>query len=308
MKTATTPLTRSTYRLVDYATHAYLALVGLLILVFYSANITFRLLVPAVHVAAMAGLHFIILKQALYPHHRILTGLRNFYPFLLYTLFYMQSEALNLTFVQGYLDGFFIRLEENLFGMQPSVRFMEALPYLAVSEIFYLSYFSYYVMVFGVGLALFMRDWEQYIHYISLISITFYICYLLYIFLPVVGPPVFYTIIPGYLGQETLPYSPLQYPPQLTEGVFYQIMKVIYRWFEGSGAAFPSSHVAVALGTLYFSWRYLPRIRFLHLGAVILLGLSTVYCRYHYVVDVVAGIVTAALVLPLGEYLYRRVK
>jgi hypothetical protein len=56
--------------------------------------------------------------------------------------------------------------------------------------------------------------------------------------------------------------------------------------FESPGAALPSSHVAVAVCTVYFSFRYLPRIRYLHLIMAILLCGSTVYCRYHYVVDV----------------------
>jgi membrane-associated phospholipid phosphatase len=37
---------------------------------------------------------------------------------------------------------------------------------------------------------------------------------------------------------------------------------------------------------------------------VILLCLATVYCRYHYVVDAVAGALTAAALIPLGNWLY----
>jgi membrane-associated phospholipid phosphatase len=83
-------------------------------------------------------------------------------------------------------------------------------------------------------------------------------------------------------------------------------MAVIYRNFESGGGAFPSSHVAVAICTLYFSCRHLPRIRHIHLVAVIAMCLATVYCRYHYAVDVAAGAVTAAILIPLGELLYRR--
>ena len=48
-------------------------------------------------------------------------------------------------FVGGYLDGYFIRLEQTLFGCQPSILFMEKLPWLPISEIFYAAYFSFYV-------------------------------------------------------------------------------------------------------------------------------------------------------------------
>jgi membrane-associated phospholipid phosphatase len=43
-----------------------------------------------------------------------------------------------------------------------------------------------------------------------------------------------------------------------------------------------------------------------HLVAAILLCISTVYGRYHYVVDVVAGIAAAAVLVPLGDWLYRK--
>jgi membrane-associated phospholipid phosphatase len=64
--------------------------------------------------------------------------------------------------------------------------------------------------------------------------------------------------------------------------------------------------VAVAITTLYFTWQHLPRIRYPHLTAVVALSLATVYCRYHYAVDVLAGAATAATMIPLGEWLYRR--
>ena len=83
-------------------------------------------------------------------------------------------------------------------------------------------------------------------------------------------------------------------------------MLLIYRMFEAPGAAFPSSHVAVALCTLYFSFKYLRPIRYLHLVFAVLLCCSTIYCRYHYAVDVAAGLITAAIVVPLGNWLYRK--
>jgi len=60
----------------------------------------------------------------------------------------------------------------------------------------------------------------------------------------------------------------------------------------------------VALCTVFFSFRYLKRIRYAHLAVTGLLCLSTVYCRYHYVVDVLAGLVAAAVLVPLGNWLY----
>jgi membrane-associated phospholipid phosphatase len=81
-------------------------------------------------------------------------------------------------------------------------------------------------------------------------------------------------------------------------------MRWVYRVFEAPGAALPSSHVAVALCTVFFSFRYLRSIRYVHLAVALLLCLSTVYCRYHYAVDVLAGLVAAAVLIPIGNWLY----
>jgi membrane-associated phospholipid phosphatase len=198
-------------------------------------------------------------------------------------------------------------MDEIIFGFQPSLTFMQSLPYWPVSEIFYASYFSYYVMITGVGLALYLRNRQQFFHYLSVVSFVFYICYFAYLFTPVTGPRVFFRVIDGYaLPPDVRPEFVPEFPAAVQAGPFYQIMAWIYENFEASGAAFPSSHVAVAITTLWFSFRYLPRIRIAHLMMVVLLSLSTVYCRYHYVVDVVAGILTAAVLVPLGNWFYFR--
>jgi len=176
-----------------------------------------------------------------------------------------------------------------------------------MSEILYASYFSYYVMIIGVGLALFLRNRRQFLQYLSVVSLVFYLCYLVYIFTPVTGPQIFFRAIDGYeLPPDVRPSVLPEYPAAVKIGPFFRLMAWIYNTFEASGAAFPSSHVAVALTTFWFSCRYLPRIRLAHLVMVMLLCLSTVYCRYHYVVDVLAGIATAAILMPLGNWAYFR--
>ena len=293
------------YEFIDYATQIYVGLVGLMILFFHNERVPCWPVLFGAHAVCMAGIHVLIRTCA---KNRVLDFLRHFYPILLYPVLYRETGALNLMFVTSYLDPAFIQLEEQLFGCQPSVEFMRALPYLLVSELFYMSYFSYYVMIVAVGLALYLQDKRRFFHYVSIVSFVFYVCFLTYIFVPVIGPFIFRIEIPHFAGQEKLPFYLLADPPAIQAGPFYRIMKLIYRYFEGHGAAFPSSHVAIAVCALWFSWRYLRRIRYVHLVVVILLSVSTVYCRYHYVVDIPAGVATAAVFLPLGNFLYRRLR
>ena len=73
----------------------------------------------------------------------------------------------------------------------------------------------------------------------------------------------------------------------------------MFRHFEIGGAAFPSSHVAVATLVLYYTVRYARSAAWFVGPLVLSLILSTVYCGYHYAIDVLAGLATVALLLPL---------
>jgi membrane-associated phospholipid phosphatase len=225
---------------------------------------------------------------------------------LFYIWFFGETGWLNRMFFSTYLDPIVIRWEQGLFGCQPSILWMEKLPYLAVSELFYAAYFSYYLMIGGVGLALYLRDRQQFFHYVSVMSFVFYICYAIYIVVPVIGPPVFFHNAAGFSLPAELQRLAAQasFPEVIKRGVFFRLMAWIYKVFEAPGAAIPSSHVAIALCTVSFSFRYLPRIRYVHLVVAVLLCLATVYCRYHYLTDVLAGIATAAVLVPLGNWLY----
>jgi membrane-associated phospholipid phosphatase len=296
------------YRFVDHATQVYAVVVGFLLLVFHNQTVPRWRALVGLHILLIVLLHGLIQAGSRPAPAKILDFLRNYYPVLLYTAFFCEAGWINRMFFTDYLDASVIRAEQAIFGCQPSTALMAKLPYLLVSELFYLSYFSYYLMISGVGLALFIRNRAQFLHFISVVSFVFYVCYIIYVFVPVIGPRVLKYDFEGFNLPvdlaNVLPVEP--YPEVVTRGVFFKIMGWIYRTFEAPGSALPSSHVAVALCTLFFSFLYLPKIKYLHLVMAILLCLSTVYCGYHYAIDVVAGVITAGILVPLGNGLYRR--
>ncbi|MCX7723177.1 MAG: phosphatase PAP2 family protein, partial [Verrucomicrobiae bacterium] len=295
------------YKFIDYITQGYIALVAVIILVLHDETVPAWPWLLLAHGACMAAIHWLIQAHAARPNQRVLNFLRHFYPILLYTGFYRETGLLNQMLFSGYLDPFFVRLEEKLFGFQPSIAFMQWLPYRWASELFYAAYFSYYVMITGVGLALLLKNRQQFLHYVSVVSFTFYVCYLTYIFTPVIGPRLFYREIAGYqLPPEVIPNPIPPIPEAVQSGIFYKIMAVIYDIFESPGAAFPSSHIAVALVTLYFSFKYLRAVRHIHAVTVLLLCLSTVYGHYHYVVDVIGGAAAALVLVPAANWLWRK--
>jgi len=292
------------YRLVDYLTQGYIVLVGLLILVFHGRGLRLWLLLVGAHAAILVADHALI-RIAGDRKTGFLALLRAFYPMLLYTFLYCETHKLDRLFTHAAQDGFFIDLEQRLFGAQLSRTFMAAAPYVWVSEVFYLFYFSYYVMIFGVGMGLYLTRRRQFFHYLTLASFVFYLCYLTYIFLPVMGPHA--TESGVVLKGATGAVGPRVTPEAVQSGPFFNLMKLVYKLVEPEGgAAFPSSHVALAVAALWFSWTCFKYVRWLHLVAVIMLCLSTVYCGYHYAVDVLGGLATAALLVPVGELIYRR--
>jgi membrane-associated phospholipid phosphatase len=294
------------YTFVDYATQGYMVLAGALILLFHNSTVPRWPWLLGAHIAGLLLVHGLLGCHARGRGGQALDLLRHFYPVLLYAWFFAETGWLNRMFFNEYMDPLAILWDQRLFGCQPSVLFMERLPYLAISEVFYASYFSYYVMIAGVGLALYLRNRSQFFHYVSVVSFVFYFCYTIYIILPIIGPKVFFHEVAGYsLPEPIQQLSPTDiYPETVQRGVFFHIMAFIYRVFEAPGAALPSSHVAIALCTVFFSFRYLRAIRYVHLAVAFLLCLATIYCRYHYVVDVLTGMMTAALLVPLGNWLY----
>jgi len=278
----------------------------LLIGFFHNRSVPYWSELLCAHVLGLGLIHCLILLCARSRPAPLLDFLRHFYPVLLYTPFFCETGSLNRLFFTDYLDPKVARWEQFLFGCQPSVLFMQKVPWLPVSELFYAAYFSYYIMIAGIGLTLFLRNRQQFFHYLSVVSFLFYVCYLIYIFLPVIGPRAFFHQVEGYALPDKIQQLAVTdaYPDAVQAGVFFRLMKWLYRVFEAPGAALPSSHVAVALCTVFFSFRYLRRIRYAHLAVASLLCLSTVYCRYHYVVDVLTGLVAAAVLVPMGNWLY----
>lgn len=295
------------YAFVDFATQTYIALVALLVLLFHGQQMPAWPWLLLAHGAGLALIHGLIQIADRFPGNRTLDILRHYYPIPLFIAFYRETELLNQLFLTGYLDPYFLRLEQWLFGMQPGLELMPRFPQRWLAELLYAAYFSYYLMIAGVGLALLLRDRRQFAHFIAVVSFMFYVCYTIYIILPVVGPRIVYRgLVEQQLPQDVLPDLDFAPPESVQGAVFFRLMGWIYDHFEAAGAAFPSSHVAVAIATVYFSFLYLRRIRYVHAIAAVLLCVSTVYGRYHYVVDVVAGALMAVLLVPLGNRLYQR--
>ena len=197
------------------------------------------------------------------------------YPLALYTFFYYQSGLLNRALVPHFLDDPFLAADVRIFGEFPGFLLHRAFPGAVANEVFHFSYFCYYLIIPFAGILLYRKSHDLFARYLLEVSVLFYVCYAIFILLPVEGP---LHLRDGFFHGS---------------GVFERIVDFLYRKGENPGGAFPSSHVAVAWLVAWWSFRQLPRVSLVLIPLVVLLSLATVYGMFHYGVDVLAGMAMA---------------
>ncbi|MGH8461718.1 MAG: phosphatase PAP2 family protein [Stenotrophobium sp.] len=120
---------------------------------------------------------------------------------------------------------------------------------------------------------------------------------------------LFTTYALGFLGYTLLPaggpYLAMTKLPPLTGGAITQLMLPLVNHGSNGVDVFPSIHVAVSLYLLMFDARYYRHRFWWLLLPCIALWVSTVYLRYHYVVDVLGGALIAVVGIVTAS-LYRR--
>jgi membrane-associated phospholipid phosphatase len=192
------------------------------------------------------------------------------------------------------LDPFFARLEERIFGMQPAVEFAEALGYApGLTELFFFGYFFYYLLITSGFWLMFLRGrQDRAARCVFIVSTSFAVLYVWYVFFPVHGPKYFIDILHA------------RYYAEFDGFLFTSIMTGVLPNMNLAGAAFPSSHVAIALVALFLNKRYAPRLAAVYAPMTLLLMVSTVYIYAHYAVDVLAGVLVGPLLYVLVRRFY----
>jgi membrane-associated phospholipid phosphatase len=185
-------------------------------------------------------------------------------------------------------------LDDRVFGVHPTVWLERAL-WPPLTEIFQIVYATYYFYPVILGVVLWRKGWFARFHFwVFILMLGFYLSYLGYIAVPAVGPRFILA------EQQTQPLR----------GIFlFEAIRVTLDRAEGvTRDCFPSGHTEMTLLVLYYSWRFHRRTFRWFLLPCCAIILSTVYLRYHYVVDVVAGIFVALVVVLVADWLHRVLK
>ena len=275
------------FRPEDTAFMIYLVLVAVLVTLFHRGVERWWFYVLSHSFAA--GLMIPWLRFSTGYQHPMIKFLRYWYIPIVLGFFYEQIDNYILGIHGMYLDHFITTFEKNLLGVHPSV-WLERFASPPVTEIMKISYNSYYWLGPVLGIALYIKgDLIPYRRTLFSIVTAFFISYLGFFLFPVVGPR--YALSHLYKG-------PL-------EGyVVTAIQDFIMEVGDIHGGCMPSSHVAVALVVLLLAWVYRKKMAVWMTPFVTMLCISTVYNRYHYLSDVVAGIAVGLFSFWLGKKVY----
>lgn len=188
------------------------------------------------------------------------------------------------------IDSKLLMLDYLIFKNHPAL-ILEKIANPVLTDILQIAYTTYYFIpiVFGI---LLLRNGQkkEFERSLFLVLFCFYLSYIGYIIFPALGPRFsinhLQTIeLKGYLIAE-------------------DIQNLLNRLEGIKRDAFPSGHTGVMLTILYLSFKFQRRFFWFVLPVIIALIFSTIYCRYHYVVDVIAGILLTIITIILGEPYY----
>lgn len=218
---------------------------------------------------------------------------RNLYIILIGGFVYFEHHYLVPLVNPHDIDELLINIDRYLFmGNDPTV-LLESFTLPILTELLEIAYVSYYLLPTAFMLLLYFKGKRLEFHAsTAMILLSLYICYLGYYAFPAIGPR--FTL-------DHLQSMPLS-------GLFtYDYIRTMI--LEVSGVTrdcCPSGHTFVSMTTALLAYRYLkPFFKTAFVWASLIV-VSTVYLRYHYVIDVIAGLILAMTLFKLTPLLVNR--
>jgi membrane-associated phospholipid phosphatase len=181
----------------------------------------------------------------------------------------------------------------------------------------HLGYVSYFPLITLVTLFYYLWRYVEFERASFIILASFFIYYLIFIFLPVTGPQFYYlaagmeNIASGVfpdVGHYFANHQEMVTLPGYQDGLFYHLVEDAHAVGERPTAAFPSSHVGITTILMFLAWRTHNKLLFWGMMPFyVLMCLATVYIMAHYAIDVIGGWGSAAVIYTLLQFLSRKI-
>ena len=186
------------------------------------------------------------------------------------------------------VDNKLIVLDDYILGFQPAI-YLEKFISPGLTDFMYFSYssFLFYILLFTMYLYV-RKNYHAFRETLVSVILTFYIGYIGYVFFPAVGPKftmahLFETSLSGSFITDRLSFL-----------MDYEISEYTRR------DCFPSLHNGVIFLILLFAFKHQKTYALIFLPFAIALFISTLYLRYHYFIDMIAGFILATAMFYLG--------
>lgn len=192
------------------------------------------------------------------------------------------------------LDTFLIKIDYFIFGIHPTL-WLEKITVPWLTEILQIVYSTFYFLPIILIVILFLKKKEEELNLVAFqVVLGFYISYLVYFIVPAIGP------------RFTLAH--LQSFPLTGIWVMEDIQFFLNKLEQIQRDAFPSGHTAITVLTLFYAKKSAKNYYYIMLPITILMVFSTVYLRYHYVIDVFAGFILFFCLIFFGPKIFKKLE
>jgi membrane-associated phospholipid phosphatase len=215
---------------------------------------------------------------------------RHWYPHLFFLFCFEELGRLVHLVSPAWQDAKLIAADYWLTGVHPTV-WLEQFATPGRNDFMQFTYLTYFAYLLGVGGVLYYRrDWRGYWSIMTYSAVGYAIGYVTAMLFPIESP---------WFSMAGMWQGPLQGGPVTAT------INFIEHFGRVRGAAFPSEHVAGSVAALWGAWRHRRWLFWVMAPLVLCMCVSTVWGRYHYVVDVFAGMVTGTLGYVIGSWIMK---
>jgi len=221
---------------------------------------------------------------------KIGTFFYHFSPILFVILIY-ESLGNLIQYLQPDVDLWLIQIDFLIFGVHLTL-WMEQWIVPWFTDIMSLAYLSYYFIPIVLIVVLYLKDrMVEFERSIFVLAFGYYVSFVGYILFPAVGPRY---------AMDHLYSVPL-------EGSFITdfVRDTLNALEHNKRDCMPSGHTQIVLIALYLAHRYKRVLFYIFLPIICGLILSTVYLRYHYVIDLLVGVALAIGCMVIGPLFHR---
>jgi len=290
----------------DITNFLFLVLISVLTLLFVDIHLK-KYLIVFVNIAFIFVINLIIKKYEIdKSKSKTIKLLRFWYPVIMILVCFKEIYLIMMYSTGGVLyDDILIQLDRTILSTDPTV-FLSHFANPVLTEVMQIIYSAFYLMPVIIGVQLYTeKRYNAFKYAMFVVFLGFYISFIGYLVVPAIGPRftlhdflALNTEMPGlFLTQLLRDIINIgeSIPPGVTNPTEY-----------AQRDAFPSGHTIMIIIITYLAYKFESRKFYLYLIYCILMIISTVYLRYHYVIDLIAAVPVSVFTIYVANYLYRK--